>query len=346
MNLAVGYQLTDSDEESFVDLLADYRGQVDEVYFPWIGTASGRAAIGSQRGIVDWEAQHRLEEELKAFRDMGFKLDLLFNANCYGARAVSQHLQHEVGSTLEYLDRIVDGVDIVTTTSLTIARTVKKYFPHIDVRASVNMKIERTEAMSYVAGLFDSFYLCRDVQRDLDHVRSVKNWCEERGKGLCILANSGCLFRCPGQIYHDNMVAHDAEIDEMKNIPDWTPHVCWNLYRENKNWDAILKATWIRPEDLHNYEGLVDTVKLATRMHARPRAILEAYTSGHWRGNLLDLLEPGFAQLFAPYIIDNSRFPEDWFAKTSSCSRDCQNCAYCREVLQHVIVNTEETASS
>lgn len=342
MNFAVGYQLTDSGEESFVDLVAEYRDQIGEVYFPWIGSASGRAALGSQRGIVDWQAQSRLEKDLKSFREMGLKLDLLFNANCYGGRAVSQHLQHEVGSTLDYLNQLVGGVDIVTTTSLAIARTVKKFFPDIEVRASVNMKIESTEAMSYVAGLFDSFYLCRDVQRDLGFVRNVRDWCDDNGKGLCLLANSGCLYRCPGQIFHDNMVAHDAEIDETKNIEGWTPHVCWNLYRKRENWPAILKATWIRPEDLYHYEGLVDVVKLATRMHSRPRAVLEAYTSGRWRGNLLDLLEPGFASAFAPSIIDNSKFPDDWFEKTSGCERDCQNCGYCAEVFRQVLVEMGE----
>jgi collagenase-like PrtC family protease len=341
MKFALGYQQSeDIDDRSFIGLVDDYREHLAEVYFPWVGTASGRAALGRQRGVVEWRAQQRLEDDLAAIRDRGIKLDLLFNANCYGARAVSEQLQHEVGSILEYLETTVGGVDIVTTTSLAVARTVKKYFPTVEVRASVNMKIESAEAMSYVAGLFDSFYLCRDVQRDLEDVRQVRQWCDENGKELCLLANSGCLYRCPGQIFHDNMVAHDAEIDEMKNVKGWTPHVCWNLYRRQENWPAILKATWIRPEDLHHYEGLADVVKLATRMHSRPRAVLEAYTSGKWRGNLLDLLEPGFAPAFDPQVIDNDKFPDDWFEKTSTCARNCQQCGYCAQVLEQVLMDT------
>jgi len=343
MKFAVGYQrINDSggDDTGFLQLVDDYRQSIAEVYFPWVGAASGRAALGNQRGIVDWNAQRQLENDLAAIRARGIKLDLLFNANCYGARAVSEHLQHEVGSILEHLEDVAGGVDIVTTTSLAVARTVKKYFPAIEVRASVNMRIESTEAMSYVAGLFDSFYLCRDVQRNLEYVRQVRNWCTSNGKGLCLLANSGCLHRCPGQTFHDNMVAHDAEIDERKNIANWTPHVCWNLYGQRDNWAAILKANWIRPEDLHHYSELADVVKLATRMHSRPRAVLEAYSSGRWRGNLLDLFEPGFAPAFAPYIVANEQFPADWFAATSSCSRTCQCCQYCKDVLQQVLVDT------
>jgi len=342
MKFAVGYQLTEHDEEPFVNIVRDYAAHIGEVYFPWIGAASGRAVVNKRRGYVDWTAQNRLESDLKAFRDMGMKLDLLMNANCYGARAVSRHLQAELGSVLEHLEETVGGVDIVTTTSHAIAFTVKEYFPDIEVRASVNMRIGNIEAMSHVADLFDSFYLQRDYQRDIDYVNKVSGWCRENGKGLLLLANSGCLRLCPGQIFHDNMVAHDEEVDEMEKIDGFNPHVCRRLYKNKDKWDAILKSTWIRPEDIHHYENLVPMMKLATRMHSRPRAVLEAYTSGHWRGNLLDLMEPAFSNEFAPYIIDNQRFPENWFEKTSRCGRECGQCDYCRQVLDDVLVNVDE----
>lgn len=335
---AVGYQLSEDGEESFVELVRDYQDAIAEVYFPWVGAASGRAALGRQRGLVDWTAQERLEADLKAFRAMGKKLDLLFNANCYGARAVSQHLENEVGSILTHLDDMVGGVDVVTTASLAVARTVKTYFPGIEVRASVNMRIGTVEAMGYVADLFDSYYLQRDFQRDMSYVKEVRAWCDDNGKKLCMLANSGCLRHCPGQTFHDNMVAHDSEIDEQKNIEGWTPHVCWNLYKNRKNWPAILQATWIRPEDLHNYEEMFDVIKLATRMHEKPRMVIHAYTDRQYPGNLLDLLEPGFGPACAPGIIANNEFPDDWFLQTSTCDRRCHRCDYCRSALELVAV--------
>ena len=47
MKFAIGYQLADPDEgpESIVDLVADYREHVAEVYFPWAFLPSGRAAL-------------------------------------------------------------------------------------------------------------------------------------------------------------------------------------------------------------------------------------------------------------------------------------------------------------
>ena len=95
----------------------------------------------------------------------------------------------------------------------------------------------------------------------------------------------------------------------------------------------------MRPEDLHHYEGLFDVVKLATRMHARPELVLEAYASRRYRGNVLDLCEPGFSPALAPYVIDNEAFPEDWFATVSTCDRRCHRCGYCEQVLDKVLVS-------
>lgn len=339
MKFAVGYQPLDDRGDRFAALVRDYREHVAEVYFPWVGAPSGRAALGLQRGAVDWNAQLRLENDLLALREMGVGLDLLFNANCYGARAVSTSLENEVLSVLAHLGDLVGGVDTVTTTSLTVARTVKKQCPDIEVRASVNMRIGTVQGMAHAAGLFDGYYVQRDVQRDLDTVRTLKRWADAHDKRLYMLANSGCLRYCPGQTFHDNMVAHDREIDEAKNIEGWTPYVCWNLLRDRSNWPALLQATWVRPEDIHHYEGLFPVVKLATRMHDHPRLVLHAYAHRRYDGNLLDLLEPGFAPAFAPQIIANDEFPADWFERTSACGGRCEGCGYCASVLETVLTN-------
>ncbi len=336
MKFAIGYQQPDNGER-FPEIVSDYREHLSEVYFPWAGAASGRAALGKARGGTDWNTQYTLEEDLVSIREQGIKLDLLFNANCYGGRAVSQSLENEVISIMSHMADFCGGADIVTTTSPAIARTVKRHFPETEVRASVNMRIGTPQAMGYVSGLFDSFYIQRDIQRDIEMVKTVKQWCDANGKGLLMLANSGCLRYCPGQSFHDNTVAHDIEIDEMKNIKDWTPHVCWHLYKKPENFAEILKATWIRPEDLHHYNELFPVVKLATRQHSHPRMVIGAYVNRQFTGDLLDLLEPGFSPIFAPQYIDNTAFPDNWFEKSSHCGTGCHDCGYCEKVLKQVL---------
>jgi len=337
MKFAVGYQLAEEDEEPFAKLVQDFRDHIDEVYFPWADMPSGRAPLNSRRGYTDWGAQEYLEHELQALKQMGIRLDLLFNANCYGRLAASQYLENQVISLLDYLADRVGGVDIVTTTSPAVARTIQRTHPEVDVRASVNMRIGTVKGMQYVAELFDSFQVQRDYNRDLEHIRELKEWADENGKRLNMLVNSGCMALCSGQTYHDNLVAHEAEVDETYNIEGWNPHTCWNYLRDPEHWVSVLQNTWIRPEDLHHYDDLFPVVKLATRMHARPRMVVRAYVQRRFHGNLLDLFEPGFGPALAPHVIDNDLFPEDWFEKTSSCDRRCHKCGYCEGVLREVL---------
>lgn len=338
---SVGYSQLDQGEDYFLNMINDYRDHIKEVYFAWPGTASGRNSMGSVHGRKNWNSQYQLEDELINLKKMGIKLNLLFNANCYGKYAVSEYLANEVTSIIEHLNDVVGGVDSISTTSITIARTVKNLNPEIDIRASVNMKIDSPPAMEMVQGLFDSFCICRDHQRDPEHLKRLRNWCNDNGKKVSMLVNSGCMFSCPGQIFHDNMVAHDAEIDEVKNIPDWSPFVCWNNLSKPEMRYTVLHSTWIRPEDLHQYLPYTDTVKLATRLHTHPRMVLDAYTSGSFRGNLLDLFEPSFSSIFAPYFIDNKAFPDDWFKVTSSCKHCCETCSYCKNTAEKVFKKFE-----
>ena len=123
-------------------------------------------------------------------------------------------------------------------------------------------------------------------------------------------------------------------------MKDFLPYVCWRSLKSKENWHMLLQNTWVRPEDIHNYEGLFDTVKLATRMHGLPAMVIGAYVRGYHVGNTLDLFEPGFGTALAPYIIDNTAFPKDWFERTAKCDKSCHNCNYCKSVLDKVLLDT------
>ncbi len=342
MKFAVGFQLYDYGEEPFSEIVGTYRDSISEVFFSWQDTPSGRSGIATRHGYTDWTAQSRTEQELRKIKSMGIKLDLLFNGNCYGQYAISERLANTVESVIRHLEETVGGVDIVTTASPAIAHTVKKHFPKIEVRASVNMKIGTVKGMQYVADLFDSFHVQRDYNRDLEHLKALREWADQNGKKLIMLANSGCFRDCSGQTFHDNMVAHESEICEVDNIKDFTPYVCWRALKKRENWPMLLQNTWVRPEDLHHYDGLFDTVKLATRMHQFPGMVIDAYVRRIFYGNTLDLFEPGFGRALAPFVINNSSFPKDWFEKTSNCDKMCYRCRYCEDVLEKVLLNTEQ----
>lgn len=342
MKYNIGFQLYEQGEEPFSQIVKTYRDHISEVFFAWQDIPTGRSAAATRHGYTDWTAQARLEEELRAIRSMGIKLDLLFNGNCYGEYAISEKLANTVISVLEHLGEIGCAADVVTTASPAIAYTVKKHFPDTEVRSSVNMCIGSVKGMEYLADYFDSFHVQREYNRNIAHLKMLREWADGAGKKLVLLANSGCFRNCSWQIFHDNLVAHESEICEVKNLSGFTPYGCWNMLKNEENRHMLLENTWIRPEDIHNYEGIVDTVKLATRMHSLPGMVVDAYVRESFVGNTLDLFEPGFGRAIAPFIISNKDFPPEWFTKTSTCDNLCHRCGYCRSVYEKVIVKMEE----
>ncbi len=331
MKFAVGYQIT-ANREPFYNIVKDYREYISEVYFSWPGFAGGRPEALQ----TDWTAQRSLELELSEICKMGVKLDLLFNGNCYGDGAVSIAMKERILSLLEYLGTNGCLPDIVTTTSPFVAHIIRSAGIGVELRASVNMRIGTLQAFSYASKYFDSFYIQRDYQRNLNYVRSICDWAKENDKKICVLANSGCLRFCPSQTFHDNLISHSNEAEKMQNVK-WNPHLCRSVFSDVSNYAQLLKETWIRPEDICHYEGLADVVKLATRQHSHPRMVIGAYASAKYEGDLLELLEPGFSSQFFPYYIENSLFPDDWFEKSGSCLNGCTNCGYCEDVLNKVL---------
>ena len=340
MRFCIGYQLPDEDE-SISSIVQDFKGNIAEIYFALPGAPSGRSPLGLLEGWTPDEARAVQGDELKALSKQGIDLVLLLNAACYGGEAISAEFADWIEKAIS---RLLSDVNLraVTTTSPFAARIIRERFGTLKIRASVNMRIGTVKAMAYLADWFDGYYLQREWNRDPATIEKLKSWCDAHGKSLHILANSGCLWNCSFQSFHDNLVAHEAGVAAKENIATGYPAPCWEYLARRENWVAVLQNTWIRPEDIHHYERWFDTAKLATRMHASPRRVVAAYARGRFDGNLLDLTEPGYAPLFGAWMLDNSRFPAGWFETTSKCDRDCTVCSYCGDVLEKVLVNVDQ----
>ena len=287
-------------------------------------------------GYYDYGLQKALVKDLEFIKEMGISLNLLFNANCYGEDAMSQVLRGRVCSVLDYLGEQDLLPQSVTTTSPAIAHIIKEQYENISLTASVNMKIGSVKGMQYVAHLFDGYCIAKECNRDLERLRTLKAWAVENGKKITMLANSGCMRDCSGQIFHDNMVAHEAEVSKQKNI-DFLPYMCYTYLKDPKHYVSVLQNTWVRPEDISRYEGLVDTVKLATRSHQLPGMVIGAYARGWYAGNLLDLFEPSFSPAFAPFVVDSAKIPADFWEHTTACNKNCHQCNYCEKVMNSAL---------
>lgn len=334
MKYSIGYQLPD-EYDSTSELVADYREHISSVYFSPPGKKSARSA-------VDEKASTEMLEELSYIRfQLNTPLVMLYNANCYGSHAVSDDFYKNTVQEIESMLKKV-GITDITTTSPFVAKICKQEFPALKVCASVNMWIGTEQAMEYLGENFDGYYMQREHNRNFHIIKKLSNWCKQHNKQLRLLANSGCLYTCPFHTFHDNLVAHEQEASQYENRLSSNPSPCWDMMQSLTTEDAAatyLEESWIRPEDMYHYEPFFTEAKLATRMHSNPRRVISAYVRGRFPGNMLDLTEPSFSRRFQDHILDATRFPDDWFEKTTNCSKNCHTCGYCKKVAQHMLVS-------
>lgn len=333
MKFSVGYQVNTNN--AFMESIAKNKEHIHEVYFSWGDIPNGRNIMLSNNELYPWQAQNKQIEDLDFLSGEGIKFNLLLNGNCYGENSLSRSFFTKIGETIDYIGQRF-GLKSVTTTSLSVARFIHENFDNIDVRASVNMKIGTVMGMEYVEKYFDSFYMQRELNRNIGEIKKIKKWCDQRGKGLFMLANSGCLNNCSAQTYHDNLVSHEEDIAKMDNAFRFTG-VCREYLTDNLI-SVVRDTNFVRPEDIHLYEVFFTAAKLATRVSSNPVNTLMAYIRGKYNGAVTELLEPDHSGIFYPQIIDNSKLPGDFGKTVMSCSKNCENCSYCDNALKNATV--------
>ena len=326
-NLAVGHFLN----APFQEACAWHLGRIKETFFAWPGVTSCRPAPDFTP-----ELRGRMIADLRWARANGIELDTLFNCNCYGDLAISPELAEFVGRTLGEMDAEGLFPDTVTTTSPFIATVLRKDFPRVKIRLSVNQRVHGSVGFESVLELFDSFYVSREYQRDLVWLQGMFRWARQYGKTLGMQANSGCLRQCPFQTFHDNLHGHNriaqSKVGERFGFSVFR---CKTNY-ERGNHEDFLRSTWIRPEDMVRYEPHVDVVKIATRRHPDPVKVLDAYATNSYHGNLADPMDP--AHQF-PKSFDNDSFGKSsvW-SDVLNCreANDCRHCGRCTALMAEV----------
>lgn len=326
--LAVGHFLN----ADFQSACAPHLGRIRETFFAWPGVLSCRPTPDFTP-----EVRARMVSDLKWARENGILLDTLFNCNCYGDIAISDELADFASRMLSEMDSEGLFPDIVTTTSPFLATIFRRRFPSLKIRLSVNMRVHGTVGFEPILELFDSFYASRERHRELDWLEALSKWAKDHGKVLGMQANSGCIRQCPFQQFHDNMHGHNRIAQSKVGEKfDFSVFLCRTNYARG-NYEDFLRSTWIRPEDLPEYERFVDVVKLATRRHPHPVEVVDAYATYSYDGSLADLMD---ACHTFPKSFDNKSFdaaPELW-REVRGCVRanDCGHCGRCAALMEKV----------
>lgn len=339
MKYMIGYQLQESGK--LLSEIIRYKDRVHEVYFAWDTMPSGRGTTGSHADLMPYEATALQFAQLSQLAQEGIHTNMLLNANCYGADALSRRFLMQTGDLIDdFREKL--NLTSITTTSPVIAHFVKENFEDVEVRASVNMEIGTIEGMEYLAPDFDGYYYKRELNRNIPQLQKLKAWADDHGKKLYMLANSGCLNFCSARQFHDNLVAHEQEVAKMDNGAKFSS-MCSGFVKDPEHQKRLLRhLNSVRPEEMGLFEPYVVAAKLATRVSPRPESIVRAYMEGKYYGNFLELLEPSHAGAFLPAVVDNTRLPKDFCQHVAFCNKDCENCNYCVEALASAIINLDE----
>lgn len=291
-----------NNDKVLLECIVKNKESIYEVYFSWGDFANGRTNQLLNDEYAPWELQDIQRAMLKELSQNNIALNLLFNANCYGRDSQSRAFFYKIGETIDYIKNQF-GLSSVTTTSPLIAKFVKNNFSELETRASVNMEIGTIQGMKYISEYFDGYYMKRELNRDFESIKKLSEWCSEHGKKLYMLANSGCLNHCSVHNFHDNLVAHEAEIMQMDNAYNFTG-MCREYLKDEKNYMSLINDTnFVRPEDIEKYEPYFEAVKLATRIHKKPAIIVNSYIERRYSGNILSILEP--EHNIYPYAVEN-----------------------------------------
>ena len=206
--------------------------------------------------------------------------------------------QKKIRAMLDFLSDA--GVDSLTVASPYLLRLIKRQYPHFLVRASAFAVIDNPhKALQWEDMGADT--LCVSAiacNRDFSMLAAIRQAvrCD-----LQLIANACCLLNCSHELTHMNMLTRSSRSGDP--LGGFCLDYCFLNCSRARISDPVnyIRSTWIRPEDLEEYEKLGYTNFKILERSCSPEILLKrvaAYVNRHFEGNLYALVNP-VAQLSA-----------------------------------------------
>lgn len=161
-----------------------------------------------------------------------------------------------------------------------------------------------------------------------------------------LLANEGCMYQCPFKLSHDAHIALSNTGFAQETTFQMNQSLGCQAYF-NLQPHGFLKSPFIRPEDVHHYQGLADGIKLCGRTRGVRflQRCIRAYLDESFDGNLLDLMDTPEVPA-RQYHIDNARLGDRFFTTLTACTKVCKPCRICAEIFNRASWKKELTFES
>jgi hypothetical protein len=146
-----------------------------------------------------------------------------------------------------------------------------------------------------------------------------------------LLANEGCLPRCPFRQTHEALIASANAGLAADSFAMNRDLGCMRILSGSPH--RILSSPFIRPEDMQRYKEDAAIFKICGRTLGKDflTPVIDAYTKENYEGNLFDLLDASH-WMAGSWELRNEDLPQDFHDRVTGCHRNCGNCTACRDM--------------
>ena len=309
-------------------------------------------------------SEEEIAEYIRKVHEKKMEFSYLLNAPCMNNMEYDPQYHKEL---LKYIQWISDiGTDNVIVTIPFLIQLIKEQFPKLKIRVSTIAHINSVNRAKFYE-MLGANDITPDVMINRDFI-TLEKMQKTIGCKIVLLLTDGCLYQCPFRYYHYNILGHASQTHQQleRNYIDTCILNCSVIKFSDPT--EVIKARWIRPEDLSHYEAIgINDFKIAGRRMSTQWIVraVKAFASREYKGNLVDIIQ-GFSMSFggleqkdpnvklsetlgkeskSKLIIDNTKLDGfiDFFKK-QNCVAMCNECSYCEEwAKKAVILNEEES---
>lgn len=328
-------------DEPYLGLLQECRHHLHSVHFSLFlpGVPDGRHANAAFRHA----ALAPMLSQLPGVKKYGLLNSRFHPPSFYSDRTLLADLIRNIDGLIQSGN--LDGITIV---DFYLLQALSDYSPavagELEAVPGINCMLDSfdriTSALQTIERshfrLPEKITLDRSLNRKPATLNDIAKQCRENFPHLklSLLANEGCLARCPFKLSHDAQIAFaNTGLAPNTTFALNSSLGCIRIIEEHP--EEIFRSPFIRPEDIGHYDGIIDIIKLCGRTIGPEflRRIVKAYTARRYAGNLLDLLDT-LDWLAGKVMVANEQLPADFFERLSTCDRICSSCSWCGSLYQ------------
>jgi collagenase-like PrtC family protease len=319
-----------------------------KVYEIYGSLATGLIGSGRERQALPQVQVPPAKEHIALAHHLGIRFNYALNAPCLGNQEQTKEGRRQIQEHLELIVQELK-VDAVIVTQPWLIELIRREFPEIEIVASVIIHVESVQMAKFYEELgITRLNISVMANRNFKLIQSIM---KAVSCDVELLANETCLFRCPLRLYHYNSMGHTSQ--QQMEITQYCLLNC--LRKKLGNPAELIKARWIRPEDIERYEALgIEFFKLEGREFPTSWLLrcVESYYHRKYEGNLADIiafyflptnkLEPRSQRIVPPpsIYIDNQKLEGflTFFEKNGDkCDEQCHKCSYCADIAEKTV---------